>query len=320
MGEAFIMRRGGSVKLELKSIEITTPPTKTTYFAGESFNAVGMVIMADIGGVEIEVRGYTVSHTVMTAGVTAVTITYEFAGVTKTTTQAVTVIALSTTLADNSWETIGLVAAAGKASQYWNVGSEKTISLNGTNYTVQIIGFNHDNLAPSDPRYGTSYNGGSNKAALTFALKECFTTRYRMNSSQTNVGGWDVCYMRSTVMPLFKGYMSSGLQAVLRSVNKLASSGNSNTTMITSVDQMFLLSEIEVFGTTERSYAGEGSRYAYYTAGNSRIKYLNGSASWWWLRSPRSGYSTNFVYVAEDGTSRSDNASDDVGVAVGFCV
>ena len=320
MGEAFIIRRGGSAKVELKSIEVTTPPTKTTYFPGETFDPTGMVVMADLGGVSIAVGGYTVSPTVMAAGVTSVTITYEFAGVTKTTSQAVTFVTPSATLANNSWETIGLVADAGMADAFWNVGDAKAETLNGENHEFVIIGFNHDNLDAGDAKRGTSYNGGSNKAAITFQMRHCLNTAYYMNSTGTNVGGWGSSYMRGTIMPLVKGYMSASLKAALRQVTKQTSEGNAQATVNSMADELFLLSEIEVQGVVKNSAVGEGSQYAYYSAGNTKAKNVGGSVNLWWLRSPSVGGTSSFCRVASDGSAGSTNASSPRGVAVGFCV
>lgn len=76
----------------LQGITITTPPTQTEYYQGESFNKAGMIVTADFGdGVTVPVSNYTVSPTVMTEGVTEVTISLTVNGVTKTATQAVTV-------------------------------------------------------------------------------------------------------------------------------------------------------------------------------------------------------------------------------------
>ena len=82
---------------------------------------------------------------------------------------------------------------------------------------------------------------------------------------------------------------------------------------------MFLLSEIEIFGTAPYSKSGEGSQYAYYSAGNSKVKNLNGSAYHWWERSPYGSGSTYFCYVYSNGNAGNDSASNSYGVAFGFC-
>lgn len=75
------------------SIEITTAPTKTTYTAGESFDATGMVITATYEDeTTAVVTGYTYTPTGALATTdTAVTISYTEGGKTKTATQTITV-------------------------------------------------------------------------------------------------------------------------------------------------------------------------------------------------------------------------------------
>ena len=114
--------------------------------------------------------------------------------------------------------------------------------------------------------------------------------------------------------------LSSDLKSVLKFVNKVTSKGNKQSALETTSDKLFLLSEIEVFGATQYSYAGEGKQYEYYTAGNSTIKKVNGSANYWWERSPSSGNTNNFCYVTIDGSANGSNASDSNGVSFGFCV
>ena len=84
----------------LSSIAVTTAPTKTTYTAGEDFDPADMVVTATYSDTTTAaVTGYTVTDgTALTAGKTSVTISYTEGGVTKTTTQAITVNAASKTL------------------------------------------------------------------------------------------------------------------------------------------------------------------------------------------------------------------------------
>lgn len=78
------------------SIEITTPPTKTSYLAGDSFNPAGMVVTASYGNgyailTTAEVGGYSISPNVLTDGTTYVTISYSEGGDSFTAIQTVTV-------------------------------------------------------------------------------------------------------------------------------------------------------------------------------------------------------------------------------------
>lgn len=68
------------------------------------------------------------------------------------------------------------------------------------------------------------------------------------------------------------------------------------------------------------SVSGEGTQYAYYKAGNSKVKNKSGSAAGWWERSPYSGYSNLFCYVISNGGASGDSANSSYGVAFGFCV
>ena len=46
MSKVFQMLGGSGGSIKLASIEITTPPTKTAYKAGEQFSTAGMVVKA----------------------------------------------------------------------------------------------------------------------------------------------------------------------------------------------------------------------------------------------------------------------------------
>lgn len=79
------------------SVAVTHAPTKTAYNVGETFDPTGLVVTATYadGTTEDVTDGCTFSPTVMAASTTAVTITYQRAGIIKTATQAVTVRVLS---------------------------------------------------------------------------------------------------------------------------------------------------------------------------------------------------------------------------------
>lgn len=117
----------------------------------------------------------------------------------------------------------------------------------------------------------------------------------------------------------------NALKSVTKYTNNNGSSSASSAVTATT-DYFFLLSEYEVFGniTYSNSYeANYQQQYAYYSAGNSKVKYRHnstGSAAYWWLRSPRAGNSYNFVLVYTDGTVNYYNAYDSLGFAPGFCV
>ena len=216
------------------------------------------------------------------------------------------------TLEATSWDNIAAVSKFGQAPNYWKVGDRKNITVNGVTYAAQIIGFDHDTLTTAD--------GSRTKAGITFQLVDCLKTTYSMNGSNTNVNGWRGSTMRTSTMATLLNQLSTDLKNVLKFVNKVTSVGNNSSGLETTSDKLFLLSEIEVFGATQYSYAGEGKQYEYYTAGNSTIKKVNGSANFWWERSPYSGGTTYFCCVNGNGSANFNIASYSSGVSFGFCV
>ena len=140
-----------------------------------------------------------------------------------------------------------------------------------------------------------------------------------MNSSNTNAGGWNNSAMR-TRMSTYLSQLPAALRNVIKTVNKRTSAGNQSSSIQTTQDKLFLLSEIEIFGATTYSFAGEGTQYEYYAAGNTTIKKVNGSAYSWWERSPRSDNTANFCMVNDSGSAGISAASDSRGVSFGFCV
>lgn len=206
----------------------------------------------------------------------------------------------------------------GSVHRKLSVGDQVTLALNGTNYTFDIIGFNHDSLTTATA-YGSSTATG--KAGITLQMHDLFATTYKMNSSSTNSGGWKSSVMRTSTMVTMKGYLPSAWQSVIKPVNKKSGTGGGSSSGTETVsDSCFLLAEVEIFGSTSYSVSGEGSQYAYYKAGNSKIKNKRGSAYIWWERSPYSSNSTNFCFVSSTGIASRDSASYSYGVAFGFCV
>ena len=199
-----------------------------------------------------------------------------------------------------------------------SIGDQVTLSLNGTNYAFDIIGFNHDTLTDANV-YGKATATG--KAGITFQMHDLFETGYKMNSSNTNSGGWKSSAMRTSTMPLIKGYMPAAWQTAIKPVNKASGTGGGSTSGTETVsDSCFLLAEIEVFGSATNSVSGEGTQYAYYKAGNSKVKNLDGYAYHWWERSPYSGNGNSFCLVYMNGEAIYSNPTMKPLVAFAFCV
>ena len=209
--------------------------------------------------------------------------------------------------ANNTWKQIIEACHNNAVPDTWNVADQKPMTINGVDYQIDIIGKNHD-----------TYTAGG-KAPLTFQLHDCYADTKAMNSSDTNSGGWTSCAMRSTHLPVILSLMPTEVQNGIREVNKLTSAGNKSSTINTTADKLFLLSEVEIFGSTKYSVAGEGTQYNYYKAGNRRVKKRNGSADIWWERSPYARGSVSFCHISIDGSAYRNGTSYARGVAFGFC-
>lgn len=322
MSKANLLSDTTKAALELSQSDPTV--NDALYALSQKGSPAEVHVMADVGTtVTMSRSGKTLTATVGSDGNAVLyptelgewTIVYIFDGSQKTRTYTLEVIGIvyvypfvvGATLNDTTWENINMVSKLGMAKQFWSVGDTKTISVNGTNYEFQIIGFNHDDKTA----------GG--KAGITFQMVDCLSTTYNMNSSNTNNGGWKNSAMRSR-MSTFLSQLPSDLQSVIKAVNKLVSVGNNTSTIKTVSDKLFLLSEVEIFGSTTYSFAGEGSQYEWYKAGNTKVKKVNGSAYYWWERSPRSGNTNDFCTVNSSGAASTDNASSSYGVSFGFCV
>lgn len=310
--------------LELESADPTV--NEALYALSQKGSPAEVRVMGDVGTTVTMVRGSkTLTGTVGSAGYATLyptelgewSITFIYDGVQKVKAFTLEVIGIVTvypfvvgsSLEDTSWSDLSIMSKFGVCDQYFNIGDKKTITVNGVSYPVQIIGFNHDTLTA----------GGT--AGVTFQLVNCLATTYPMEASNTNANGWEGCVMRKTTLnSTILGQLNSDLKTVIKPVNKVSSVGNNGSGLETTSDSLFLLSEIEVFGATTYSFAGEGSQYEYYKAGNSTIKTVNGSANDWWERSPRSGNTTRFCSVGSAGTANNGAASDSYGVSFGFCV
>ena len=209
---------------------------------------------------------------------------------------------------NNSWATIIAACQAKKIPTTWKVGDSCNMTINNKTYAIDIIGKNHD-----------EYPDKSGKAPLTFQLHDCYGDTKKMNSSITNSGGWLQSEMRTTHLPAILALMPTEVQNGIREVSKKASVGGASSTIETVSDKLFLLSEVEIFGSTSYSAAGEGTQYDYYKAGNSKVKKRNGSEASWWERSPNASNSTSFCLVISYGSANANNASYVRGVAFGFC-
>ena len=253
---------------------------------------------------------------------------------------------VKTTLNDNDWATIKIVADESKGANYWAVGDTKEIVIDGklsdgltlSNYQtwVYIIGFDHnkdvEGTGIAFQGFKTAQSSGIDVALCDngYNLIKTSGQWFNMNNSDSNAGGWNSSSMRSTTLPLVKYALPSDLQAALKTTSIYSDNtggGNDVASYVTTTqDDLYLLAEFEIFGarrfanTAEQNYQ---KQYAYYAAGNSKIKYKHNStatATGWWERSVESADSSGFCLVGTSGAAEKTGAYYSRGLAPAFKV
>ena len=158
---------------------------------------------------------------------------------------------------------------------------------------------------------------------MQFDFKDELATGNRMNATDTNSGGYGASEMKTTTLPALVNALPTWLKDRLLEFSVLASAGSQSSIINTVTgNKLALRSEVEIFGTTTHSKAGEGSQIPYYTTSANRIKKRghSGSASIWWERSPSGSNSANFCGVGSSGSANINGASSAYGVAPFGCI
>lgn len=267
---------------------------------------------------------------------------------------SVTVTLPTTTLNDNAWSTIKQASDAGTGASYWSVGDTKRITINGKvgNFTFSslaidafIIGFNHNSSREGTNRIHFQIGKiGGKDVCLCGSQHESFQSGngyFNMNPNNTNSGGWSNSYMRKTLLgnsgtpssppaDSMLAALPSDLRAVMKSVTKYSDNiggGSDTASYVTSTtDYLFNLAEFEYHGA--RTYANSAEKnyqlqYAYYKAGNSKVKYKHGETGTATNNRTRSVYfndAYSFCHVAVNGSASFTRADYSSGVAPGFAV
>lgn len=239
------------------------------------------------------------------------------------------------TLNDYSWEEISAVSASGDAANLFSVGDTKSIVLNGTvgettfsnvKIDAYILGINHNAEVEGNNRIHFCIGKVDSKIV---GLIDNQYGQYSMPSSgyfsmsygdnDINIGGWDACYMRRSVMQWIKNALPADLQNVLKTVTKYTDNtgggnGSSVSFVTATTETICLEAEFEVQGVITYANTYEENKqkqYDYYKNGNSKVRYKYNStndAVWWWNRSPFSDYSDFFCGVYTDGSAGYDSS------------
>lgn len=250
------------------------------------------------------------------------------------------------TLNNNTWAQIHKAADLSLGANFWAVGDRKEVTLNGSvgittqrtfsnqKYWVYIIGFDHnkdkEGIGIAFQGFKTAQTGGID-IAVTSTNYSSTGSGMVMNTTVTNSGGWNSSAAHSTIMPQWKGCLPVDLQAVIRTTtlytdNVAGGDGSIASNVTAGSDTIYYLSEYEAFGSISNANtyeAAQQAQYAYYAAGNSKIKYRSdstGTAANWWLRSPNSSSGGRYCYVYTSGSASTYSAYYSLAAAPCFKV
>lgn len=180
--------------------------------------------------------------------------------------------------------------------------------------------YNYGGWKACDLRYDIL--GSTNKAPVNYGKARATSdTGY---DAPTNTATSPVANTLMAALP-------ADLRAVMKPITKYTDNkGNSSdvaANVTSSLDYLPLLAEQEIFGgnrTHSNQYEKNSQvQYAYYSAGNSKVKYRHsatGSAACWWERSPYSGNGSVFCGVGASGDANGYAAGLSRGLAPAFMV
>lgn len=147
------------------------------------------------------------------------------------------------------------------------------------------------------------YNGCG--CVLQFDFVETLPVMQRMNPRSTNVGGYGASEMKTVTLPALADALPAWLKARLIPFDVLVSAGNKSSAIETvSGNRLALRSEVELFGTVDNSYPGEGEQNEYYSLPGVSKKFSGYEWSAnvpWWLRSPSNLANIYFCNVGSGG-------------------
>lgn len=191
------------------------------------------------------------------------------------------------------------------------IGSTIKLKVNGSARNFIVV---HQGKPSSV--YDDSCNG-------TWLLMQDIYENRAWHSSNTNdyANSTIHSYLNSTFLNLFESNIKNAIKQVKLPYRK----GSGTSTTVTSGSnglsaKIFLLSATEMSFSFSSMPSGEGAELAYFkgcadnSSDSKRVAYLNGSATYWWLRSPNCSYFSYALSVNSNGDWRNDFCSNSDGI------
>lgn len=200
---------------------------------------------------------------------------------------------------------------ASTALSAMSVGSIVKLNVNGAPKEFLVV---------HQGKPGSMYDESCNGTWLL--MKDVYENRQWHSS---NVNDYENSTIDSYLNSTFLGLFDPEIQAVIKQVKIPYRKGSGTSKTVTSGAnglscKIFLLSSTEVSFNHSYMPTNEGAELSYFkgcaddSSDNKRVAYLNGSATYWWLRSPVTNYSIGALYVGTDGDWGSGSCSGSYGV------
>lgn len=286
------------------SISVTTAPTKYVYAPNDNLNLTGLKITGTAGSTTKDVTSDCTSSPIdgtplTTIGMNEITVSY--LGLSTKFYVNVT----SSALENYTWSQIRTMLVNGTLGSTVSVGATKTIKLS-SNEIIEL------QLASINDGTGTASSYYPNHTA-DFVSVGVMDSGHRMNSTNTNVGGWNDSQMRTYLNETVYPTLPSDLRAVIVEKTHMRTEGNQSSTLVSASDKLWLPTHFEIGGSGQGESSSYNIKYSIFTDNASRKKYRKSAptnAQVWWLSSPYISTSGHFTMVISDGSTGSgDGAS-----------
>ena len=191
----------------------------------------------------------------------------------------------------------------------------------GSTIKLKVNGSAKDFIVVHQGKPSSVYDDSCNGTWLL--MKDIYENR-QWHSSNTNdyANSTIHSYLNSTFLNLFESNIKNAIKQVKLPYRK----GSGTSTTVTSGSnglsaKIFLLSATETsFNFSSYMPSGEGAELAYFkgcadnSSDSKRVAYLNGSATYWWLRSPYCNYFLYALYVNSGGDWNDNYCSRSFGI------
>lgn len=177
----------------------------------------------------------------------------------------------------------------------------------GSTIKLKVNGSAKDFIVVHQGKPSSVYDDSCNGTWLL--MKDIYENRQWHSSNINDYAGSTIhSYLNGTFLNLFESNIKNAIKQVKLPYRK----GSGTSTTVTSGSnglsaKIFLLSATETSFSFDYMPRGEGAELAYFkgcadnSSDSKRVAYLNGSAAYWWLRSPDCSNSGGALYVRSNG-------------------